>query len=82
MYVLVVFVPIMVFLAYREGIRTGLALRESKLPPITPKAIKQAKEAEEQEIKAKNDFAEKQEKDIRDLEEALNFSNLYKVGDE
>lgn len=77
-YVIALICPIMVFLAYREGIKTGLSINQGKVPPITPKAIKEEKQViKEEQEKQKEATIQRMQMAI-DVEEALNFANLYK----
>lgn len=69
---------IIVLLAYREGIRTGLSLQSNKLPPITPKAIKEEKKEFEQAIKKEEEKMKETEKMNSDVTEAFNIKGLYK----
>lgn len=72
---------VLVFLAYREGIKTGLSMQNGKVPAITPTEKKVEMNEFERAVKAEERALKEQDTIISDIEEALNFNNLYKVGD-
>lgn len=67
----------MVFVAYREGIKTGLSLKQDKLPPITKKEKEKATDELTQMINKDNEIKLENEKLMNDVTEAMNLSNLY-----
>lgn len=75
---------VFVFIAYREGIKAGMSIKnETKLPPIAPKAIKEEREEREREVEHIIDEVEKFEaerkKELQDISEAMDMGNLYAV---
>lgn len=68
---------ILIFLAYREGLRTGLGIRENKLVAVTPKKIKKEKKEFQEKVEAEQEIKKAVEKITDDMKEALDISRLY-----
>lgn len=68
---------ILIFLAYREGLRTGLGIRENKLVAVTPKGVKKEKKEFKEKVEAEQEIKKAVEKITDDMKEALDISRLY-----
>ena len=70
-----------VFLAYREGIKTGLSMQSEKVPPITPKGIKKEQERQDFEQEQGEKEAIYTDELLKDVNEAMDLSRMYEGGD-